>query len=60
MLRGYVPRDGACGECLFAHKSTEVRTANGLEIKGFRVLRDKITEPQKPVSPDKWTPYFVL
>lgn len=60
MLRGYVPGDGACGDGVLAHKSTEVRTANGLEIKGFRVLRDKITEPQKPVSPDKCTPYFVL
>lgn len=27
--------DDACGECLFAHKSTEINSEKRLEIRGF-------------------------
>lgn len=33
--RGYVWVDRACGECLFAHKSTEVNSEKRLEIRGI-------------------------
>lgn len=36
--------------CSIDVKSTEVRTANGLEIKGFQEFRDKLTEPQNSTS----------
>ena len=45
-----IPDFTACGECLFTHKSTELNSEKRLEIKGFRVLRDNLTEPQNFTS----------